>query len=85
MIKKTHPTEKVLTGPQWLADAMNGQVSPNGQCTIEIFYDADGLPIIGTGIIGHPDWEGFGETIINGKPILEWFTEIPFTYWDENE
>lgn len=85
MAKVTDPHRTVLTGPQWLADMLNGQLSPDGTAKIEVGTDANGLPIVSANILQVPEWAGFGQTIINGKPLIEWLTEIPYTYNTETE
>ena len=81
MAKVTDETIRVFTGPEWLMQMFNGHQNEEGTARIEIVRDANGLPIIGTTVAIDPNWNM--QLVVNGKPLIEWLTEIPYTY--ENE
>ena len=48
---------RVLTAPEWLAEAYNNQTNEKGTAKIVVTRDVDGKPIIGKSILTDSDWD----------------------------
>ena len=81
MAKVYHPTLTVYTAPMWLYEMFNGYRNDKGTAELRPVIDPDGNPIIGKQVLDDPDWDNIPNAAnINGKPLREWLTEIPYCY-----
>jgi hypothetical protein len=73
---------KVFTGPTWLMHAFNGYRNEQRTARIEIVFDAQDRPIIGTSITQDPTWNL--QLAVNNpetnetKPLIEWLELIDY-------
>lgn len=80
--KVTDPVRTVLTGPQWLADMMDGLEI--GSSKLDVSIDPDGNPIISKNVLDDPVWDVIAvipSGTYSGELVRDHLTEIPFKYW----
>jgi hypothetical protein len=77
----THPTVKVLTGPEWLVPQYDGFMKENNM--IEVHRDPYNRPYLPLAVLNDPtyDWNA----VVNGKPLHEWVYEIDWCYYQIEE